>query len=72
MIADRIRSRQDVERVLEEKGYQKTTHRTATGTIWVHTGTGEHIQVPDPYEEMYPEVIIKDLLDIVGPKRFMH
>jgi hypothetical protein len=56
------------------QGYQITTHRTETGTIWIHKKDGTHIQVPDPINEMYPDVIIRDLEARVGkiPRRTLN
>ena len=64
MIAGRVRTQKEVEDALRAQGFEPTEHRTVTGVIWKSTKTGKHIQVPDPYMEMYPDVILKDLKDV--------
>lgn len=59
----RVKSQQEVEDDLKARGFSKTEHRIATGTIWKSSQTGKHLVVPDPYEGMYPEFILKDLHD---------
>lgn len=57
----RVKTQKEVEDDLIAQGFERTTHRTATGTAWKSTHTGKHVIVPDPYEGMYPEFILKDL-----------
>ncbi len=65
MIAGRVKTQQEVEDELKAQGFEPTEHRTATGRIWRSTKTGRYMQAPDPYMEMYPEFILKDLREIM-------
>lgn len=64
MIAGRVRTQQEVEDALRQAGYEPTEYRTVTGVIWKSNKTGKYIQVPDPYMEMYPDTILKDLKEV--------
>lgn len=57
----RVLSKQDLEDELTKRGFTKTETRTATGTFWRSAQTGKHLQVPDPYEDMYPRYILTDM-----------
>lgn len=72
MIGGRVKTRQEVEDALREEGYEPTDFKTDTGRVWRSTQTGEHIVVPDPYEGMYPDFILRDLKKmIIDMKRTM-
>lgn len=65
----RVRTREEVERALRAKGLEPTDLTTGTGRFWKSTISGRHIQVPEPYDGMYPEAILEDLygrLDELG------
>lgn len=69
MIAGRVKSKEDVEAALKAAGFEPTDFRTATSRIWKSNRTGKHIQVPDPYDGMYPDAILRDrkeVADILG------
>lgn len=57
----RVLSKEEVEETLTKRGFTKTGTRTATGTFWRSGQTGKHVQVPDPYEGMYPRFLLSDL-----------
>ena len=63
MIAGRVKSQKEVEDALRESGFEPTEEKTGTGRFWKSRLTGKHLSVPDPYEEMYPDFILGDLLD---------
>lgn len=56
----RIPTEEEFEKELKDAGYTKTLEKTSTGTFW-KSETGKHIEVPFPYDGMYPEAIIKPL-----------
>ena len=57
----RVLSKEQVEAYLASLDLEKTEIVTATGRFWKSTKTGRHVQVPEPYEGMYPEFILSDL-----------
>jgi hypothetical protein len=57
----RVLSKGQVEAYLASLDLERTEIVTATGRFWKSTRTGRHVQVPEPYEEMYPEFILSDL-----------
>lgn len=67
MVAGRVLTEQDLRRRLRDLGYEETTNRTTTGAIWKSKRTGKHIQVPFPYDGMYPNFILRDLEAVIGP-----
>lgn len=66
MIAGHVVTRNEVEGALDKAGFEPTDVRTDTGTWWRSKKTGRHLLVPDPYDEMYPEFILKDLRELAG------
>ncbi len=74
MIASRVLTQAEVEAHLRSLGYVPTTNTTATGTFWRHSQSGQHLLVPFPYEEMYPDFILQDLVRHIGriPTRPLH
>ena len=53
--------------------FETTNEATATGKMWKCKSTGKYILVPLPYEEMYPDFILNDLVKIIGKIRpIMH
>lgn len=63
MIAGRVKTQKEVEDALRGKGFEPTNEVTNTGRFWRSTVNGKHIIVPEPYEGMYPDVILGDLLE---------
>jgi hypothetical protein len=62
VIAGRVKSREEVERYLRERGLQPTNSQTATGRYW--TVGGRNVQIPDADDAgQYPDFILKDLMD---------
>jgi len=57
----RVLCKEEVEAILASLSLEKTDRVTATGRFWKSTSTGRHVQVPEPYEGMYPEFILSDL-----------
>ncbi len=69
MSAHRVTTQAEIEAQLKTLGLQPTEVRTETGRFWKSTRTGRHVQVPDPYEGMYPNFILDTLkarLDELG------
>lgn len=64
MISGRVQSQEELEKVLREAGFEPTEFRTATGRIWRSTKTGMFMQVPDPYDGMYPDAILRGLIEV--------
>lgn len=78
MIAPRIPGEKDLHEVLEEKGFERTSERTGTGTFWRSKTTGKHVLIPDSDEGLYPSSLLMDIEEqigklnlwpLVGPKR---
>ena len=61
MSAGRVWTQAEIEAQLAALGLTPTEHRTATGRFWRSTRSGRHVQVPDPYEGMYPNFILDTL-----------
>ncbi len=61
MSPGRVKTREEVEAQLRALGLEPTDRRTATGRFWRHKASARHVQVPDAYEDMYPEFILTDL-----------
>lgn len=59
----RVLSRENLEAELTKRGFSKTETRTSTGTFWRSSQSGKHLQVPDAYEGMYPDFILRGLND---------
>jgi predicted RNA binding protein YcfA (HicA-like mRNA interferase family) len=57
----RVTTKEELEKVLTEGGFVTTEEATTTGVFWKHTHSGRHLLVPHPYEEMYPEFILREL-----------
>ena len=74
MNPNRVATRSDVEAFLDSLGYQWTDKVTATGRFWIHKKDGTHIQVPEPIEGVFPDVILHDIEARVGkiPRRALH
>jgi hypothetical protein len=71
----RVLSKEAVEAHLASLDLEKTDIVTATGRFWKSTKTGRHVQVPEPYDGMYPEFILADLrvrLEELGLGSMMH
>ena len=58
----RVLTKEQIERRLNEMGLVKTDHFTATGRFWKSLHTSRHVQVPEPYDGMYPDFILRDLI----------
>jgi hypothetical protein len=66
MIAEKVLSKDELEAILETRGFQKTEETTATGTYWQDSVTKRHLLVPFPYEGYYPDWILRDMLLHIG------
>lgn len=62
----RVKTKAQVETELRTRGLSPTEHTTATGRIWRHAGLNRYVQIPHAYEEMYPEFILRGLLDALS------
>ena len=58
----KVKSQAEVEVYLRSLELEPTEVVTATGRFWKSTRTGRHVQVPEPYDCMYPEFILRDLM----------
>lgn len=65
MTAVRVLTREEVEEHLRSLGFQPTGQRTASGEFW-RRADGKHVQVPFPYEGMYPDFLIRELVEKIG------
>jgi hypothetical protein len=65
LIAERIKSAEELEAELRSKGYEPTEHRTRTGRVWRSKLTGKHIIVPDSYDGYYPDFILNDIKEYI-------
>lgn len=65
----RVVSENELIKHLKKLGYQPTSEKTNTSTFWKSDHTGKVIQVPFPYEGMYPDVILHDLVATIGKVR---
>ena len=65
MTAARVLTQGEVEWRLRSLGFHPTGRRTASGEFW-RRADGKHIQVPSPYEGMYPDFLIRELEDKIG------
>lgn len=61
MSPGRVLTQEEVEAFLIAKGLEPTEIRTETGRFWKSAATGRHVQVPNAYDGMYPEFILRDL-----------
>lgn len=55
----------EFENYLRAIGLTKTAQSTATGTFWRSSQNGQHVQVPDGIEGMYPDVLMQAVLSQV-------
>lgn len=66
MIAGKVPTEQELIEALREKGYECSNIKTATSTLWRHKSTKRILQVPFPYQGMYPKWMCDDLIKKVG------
>lgn len=69
MISSRVRSAREVYASLKSQGFERTTHKTATGTFWKHAATGKHLLVPKSVQGFYPDWLLEDLLERMAQLR---
>jgi hypothetical protein len=55
----------DVQNHLKEKGFTETNVTTNTGTFW-RSECGNHVLVPFPDGDVYPDFILEELIKVVG------
>jgi hypothetical protein len=67
MTPDRLVSREDVEYALDQNDFEPTGQRTSTGEIWRHKRSKRNIQIPDDYGGLYPDWMIGDWEQDIGP-----
>lgn len=56
----RVLTEEEFENELTAAGFTKTTRSTETGAYW-RSKTAKHLLLPNAYEGMFPEFIIKDV-----------
>ena len=62
----RVKTRADLEKYLEDRGFTRTNVGTGTGKFWKSVKTGKHIQIPEEYQDgMFPEFYLKDFYEAV-------
>lgn len=66
MIASRVPSREEVEEALREKGFEKTSETTETGTFWRHARTSRIVQLPYSVQGFYPSWLLEDIEERIG------
>ena len=65
MTASQVVREKDLIDHLKKLGFEQTNEKTETGIFW-RSPQGRHIQVPYPYEGMYPDWLLSDLVEIIG------
>lgn len=64
MISSKVTSERELHQSLKTIGFERTQHKTDTGTFWVKDGN--HILIPKSVQGFYPDWLLTEIHEQIG------